>query len=296
MKSIGWTYCTAWLLILGWATAGRAQAPEDGPSPSDRLPLRPLLDEGRTIAPWFEEEPLETDRDSFTPATSTVAQGRAIVEAAYSFIDQRATKDTHSFPEFLARVGLTDWFELRFGAGYEVGGAGNDVSSGGGGPGFHTPGVIEDEAQLLYGFKISLTQQDGWKPRSAVVLQGVSPTSGPEATSQFVGAYTWGWQLANGWRWDSALRFVTDELNADRHNLWAPSTVVKVPIGDRWAAHAEYFGIVSSGLVDAYHSHYFSPGLHYLVTNDLEVGVRVGWGLSHDAANFFSNVGLGWRY
>lgn len=300
MKSHVWPCLAAGLLVLGWATAGRAQISDDESSPSDRLPLRPLLDEGRTLPRWVdevdEEEPIETDRDSFTPATSTVAQGRLIIETAYSFVDQRVAKDTHSFPEFVARVGLASWFELRFGAGYEVGGAGNEISTGGGGPGLEDPGAIEDESQLLYGFKIGLTEQRGWKPRSAMIFQGVSPTSGPEAVSQFVGAYTWGWELANGWRWDSALRFATDESLADRHNLWAPSTVVKAPIGERWAAHAEYFGVTTSGLADARSSHYFSPGIHYLVTNDLELGVRVGWGLNQESANFFSNVGLGWRY
>ena len=27
-----------------------------------------------------------------------------------------------------------------------------------------------------------------------------------------------------------------------------------------------------------------------------ELGVRVGWGLTEDAPNFFSNVGVGWRF
>jgi len=290
------------LLACLWAGSASAQVPEDVPSPSDRLPFQPLMDDSRTSPPFravgeplLEMEPLETDRDSFTPATSTVDQGWLIVESAYSFIDQRGSKDTHSFPEFIARYGLADWFELRFGASYEVGGAGNSISSGGGGPGRGEPGEIESESQLLYGFKIGLTQQDAWKPRSALILQGTSPTSGTEATSQFVGTYVLGWQFANGWMWDSSVRFATDEFEADRHSLWAPSTVIKVPVGERWNAHAEYFGIRSSGLVDPKSDHYFSPGMHYLVTNDLELGVRVGWGRNDDAANFFTNVGFGWR-
>ena len=43
---------------------------------------------------------------------------------------------------------------------------------------------------------------------------------------------------------------------------------------------------------DELNQSYVSPGIHYLVTPDLEVGVRVGWGLGGDAANFFSNVGV----
>jgi hypothetical protein len=36
--------------------------------------------------------------------------------------------------------------------------------------------------------------------------------------------------------------------------------------------------------------------VHYLVTPDLEVGVRVGWGLNDQSARFFSNAGFGWRF
>jgi hypothetical protein len=32
------------------------------------------------------------------------------------------------------------------------------------------------------------------------------------------------------------------------------------------------------------------------VTENLEVGVRVGWGLNDQTPRFFSNVGFGWRY
>src|SRR5262245_48839170 len=75
-----------------------------------------------------EEEPIETDRDSFTPATTTAGRGRLIVESAYSFLDNRGVKETHSFPELILRYGLTERIELRLGWNYEVGGAGNDTT------------------------------------------------------------------------------------------------------------------------------------------------------------------------
>lgn len=298
----------AWLVVcVGLCLsplAGWAQTSEEPPSPSDRLPFRPLLDDDRMTPPargafvefLEEEEPIETDRDSFTPATSTVSRRRVIVESAYSFIDERVVKDTHSYPEFVARIGLTDWFEMRIGASYEVGGAGDSVSGGGGGPIIGTPGVLESESQVLYGFKVATSRQLGWMPRSAVILQGFTPLSGPEAASSFLAGYVWGWRLPNGWEWDSAIRLLTDEFEADRHNVWAPSTVLKIPVADRWNAHAEYFGEMSSHLAEPRREHYFSPGVHYLVTPNLEVGVRVGWGLNPEASNFFSNVGFGWRF
>ncbi len=71
---------------------------------------------------------LETDREAFTPATSTAGKNLWIVESSYSYIDNRDTPDTNSFPELLVRYGLTDRVELRLGWNYEAGGGGNVVS------------------------------------------------------------------------------------------------------------------------------------------------------------------------
>lgn len=68
------------------------------------------------------DDELETDRDSFTPATSTVGAGRLILEVAYSFLDNRDACETHSFPEAVLRVGLLPELELRLNWGFEVGG------------------------------------------------------------------------------------------------------------------------------------------------------------------------------
>lgn len=74
------------------------------------------------------EDEIETDRDSFTLATTTAGCGRIIFEGAHSFIDNRTVPETHSFPELLVRYGASDWLELRLGWNYEVGGAGSPVS------------------------------------------------------------------------------------------------------------------------------------------------------------------------
>lgn len=74
------------------------------------------------------EDEIETDRDSFTPATGVVGKKRLVVESAYTFIDHRDVPETHSLPEIVARYGITDNMELRLGYNYEVGGAGNSVS------------------------------------------------------------------------------------------------------------------------------------------------------------------------
>jgi hypothetical protein len=241
------------------------------------------------------EDPVETDRDSFTPAVRTAGRGRLITESAYSFIDNRGFAETHSFPELVFRYGVTIWLEARLGWNYEVGGQGAEIS----GPEFGT--VLEgrglkQENRISYGAKVALTRQSGWVPDSVFIAQAFTPTGGAATATQFVGTYAFGWKLPNRWLTDAALRYGTGSENGDRFNLWAPSVVVKVPLGERWNVHAEYFGLFTQGAAQDSTSHYFSPGVHYLVTPNLEVGVRVGWGLNDQAARFFCNSGFGWRF
>src|SRR5215831_18645405 len=105
------------------------------------------------------EGEIETDRDSFTPATTTAGRGRLIFESAYSFLDNRAVKETHSFPETVFRYGLTDRLELRLGWNYEVGGAGNDASGADVSEEDLPVGKrLERESNLAYGVKLQVTR------------------------------------------------------------------------------------------------------------------------------------------
>lgn len=248
-----------------------------------------------------ERDEIETDRDSFTPATTTASRGRLIAETAYSFIDNRGIKETHSLPELILRYGISDRVELRLGWNYEVGGVGNattglDASDE---DPTRTRASLIREYTLAYGAKVRLTDQAGWRPQSALILQGFTPTGGSTGAgtaSQLVATYAAGWQFANRWKFDAAMRYGTGSEDGDSFNSWAPSAVLKVPLGEKWAAHVEYFGIMTTGKERNTTQQFVSPGLHYLVTSDLEVGFRLGWGLNHQSARFFSNVGLGWRF
>ncbi|MBX3436527.1 MAG: transporter [Planctomycetaceae bacterium] len=248
----------------------------------------------RSVPRGNGDEHLETDRDSFTPATTLVGRGRTMLETSYSFIDNRRAADTHSFPELLVRHGVTDWLELRLGANYEVGGGGETSGSeiGASDESAHR----EEESNVLYGFKIAVTEQDEWLPRSALIVHAITPTSGASTATQVVTGYVAGWTLPNGWDLDTSLRYVAGNEDGDHFNQWAPSVVLKMPAGECYNVHVEYFGIFADNAADNRSPQYISPGIHYLISPDLEIGVRVGWGLNNDAAAFFSNVGLGVRF
>jgi len=237
-------------------------------------------------------EELETDRDSFTFAPTTAGAGLSILEASYSFIENRTAPQAHSFPEILLRRGVGEKVEARLGFNYEAGGPGLVSGSEFGGEDIET----EDESRVLYGVKVETSDQRGWLPRSSVLLQGFTPVSGPSNKSTLMLGEAFGWRFANGWEWTSAVRYGTGFEAADAFNQWAPSTVVKIPVAERWNVHAEYFGIFSSGKEIPLNVQYASIGGHVLATEDLEIGLRVGWGLNDTSPAFFTNLGVGWRY
>jgi hypothetical protein len=256
--------------------------------------LRPTTEE-RGRENEREDDEIETDRDSFTPSTNVMGRGRLGIESSYSFIDNRNVSETHSLPELLFRYGIGEKLEFRFGYNYEVGGA-SGTDSGNVPFSLENDTEIEEESKLLYGMKVRISKQENWMPSSSVIIQGHTPTSGNETASSFSSAYVFGWKLSNANVWDSAIRYNASNLEGDRFNLWAPSTVLKMPLGEKWNAHAEYFGIFSDGRENESTQHFFSPGVHYLFSSNLELGVRVGWGLNDQSPNFFSNVGVGVRF
>lgn len=219
-------------LLLLTPALGLGQVPQPMiPEPAD---IR--MEEGEE---WeVETDEIETDRDSFTPATTTVGRRRWVIESAYTFLDNHRVLETHSFPELVLRYGVTDWLELRMGSNYEVGGAGNPVSA-------NVPDDLQDEPELeeeatiSYGLKAALAKQNGWIPQSAVLLQAFTPTAGQATDTHLAFTCVTGWRLANGWVWDSALRYATGSAEEDRFNVWCPSTVIKIPLGERWKAYLE---------------------------------------------------------
>jgi hypothetical protein len=287
-RSVAWLTVIVFALLIG--TSAQAQEARNRFAAA----LEDSTGEGFRAEGELSEEPIETDRDSFTPATTVVGRGLTIVESSYTFVDNRVGANRHSFPELLVRIGLTDWFELRLGGNYETGGSGS-VSGAELGSDAETPGRSND-SNVLYGFNVQVSQQHDWLPRSVVIVQATTPTSGPETATQLVAGYAVGWTLPNGWGIDSAIRYVDANEEGDHFNEWAPSVVLKVPVGEAWNVHAEYFGVLSVGKAVPSNEHFASFGFHYLITKNIEIGDRFGFGLTEESPRFFNNVGIGWRF
>ena len=139
----------------------------------------------RADAAEFRE--LNTDRDAFTPATTTAKMGTVLTEASYVWIDNSGAPATNSFPELLVRIGTRERFEWRLGFNYEQGSGGAVVSA------------VE------------------------------------------VG--------------EPMLRLSNDSVQQ-----------------------------------------YLGPGGHFMISPRLEIGCRMGWGLSSDAAGYYVDTGVGWTF
>lgn len=253
----------------------------------------PLYAQTRDFAAEQAEEPLETDRDSFTPATTLASPQRTIVESSYSFILNSSGRQGHSLPELLIRRGVNDWLELRFGYNWESGGTSNPIS----GEEFDEENFSGiPEARVNYGAKLQVTRPNHWVPRSALIVEGTTPVAGPSTVTNISVSPVWGWTLPNNWVWDSSFRYTSSNDEEESFSLWAASTVMKIPFGGGWNLHLEYFGTMSEDKARDMSRHYFSPGLHWTVTPNFEIGSRCGWGLNEQSADFFANVGIGVRF
>ena len=242
-----------------------------------------------------EEWDLGTDRDAFTPNTHCVAPGTVLVEASHVYIDNLTGLPTNNFPESLFRIGATDWLEWRFGVNYGIGSQGTVVTSVEVGEGT-LDGSTLYESSVLYGFKVNVSRQDGLVPESCFIMEGSTPTYGDVFGTVPVATAVAGWELAAEWRLDASLRYAYSEGLGDWFSRWSPSAILRVPLSDRLEVHAEWFGSFTAGVEDSISQPFFSPGFHVMLTKNLEMGLRVGWGLTPDAAPFFSDAGMGWRW
>jgi hypothetical protein len=238
---------------------------------------------------------LDADRDAFTPSAFCVEAGRGLVEGSYVFIDNPTGLPTNNYPELLVRHGATEWWEWRFGVNYGVGSQGNIVTSVEVGEGT-LDGSTLYESSVLYGFKMATSGQDGLLPDSCFIMEASTPAYGDVFGTVPVATYVAGWELWNEWRLDSSIRYAYSEGHTNWFSRWSPSVVLRAPVTERWEVHAEWFGSYTQGLIDDTRRPFFSPGTHYTITQHVEIGLRVGWGLADEAAPFFSDAGIAIQY
>ena len=94
---------------------------------------------------------------------------------------------------------------------------------------------------------------------------------------------------------DEAVRFLS---RGDGYTLWAPSAVLRIPLGrdKRWFTHVEYFGVMSQAKENDFSKQFIDTGLHYFITPNFEVGSVVAFGINDQTRGILVNTGFGIRF
>jgi hypothetical protein len=278
-------------------SAGEVADPALPAQPSPFLPESAIEEIANATDAAETADFLETDASSFTFAVRTAEKNRFIFESGYSSIKigKQSTKD--SFPESLFRYGLTDRLELRFGYNYETTPTFRDADEGDIAGNFG----INAQQQIYYGFKyqVSLqTKSNPWRPTSSFLFQFHTPIESEESHTQIRLGYALGWRLPNGWLVDTGFRYGTDREHSDDYTLWAPSSVVRIPLDQRkkWFAQFEYFGIVSEFRPKNFSKQFVDTGLHYFITPNWEIGATVSFGINEQTRGTMVNAGTGIQF
>ena len=267
--------------------------PQDDPDGSAEV-LEFELDTSSMTSPY--DEPLVTDRPDFTESSSTVGCGVVQLEMGYTFTynDDDVTGDktrSHTTPEMLLRVGISDHVELRFVWTYEW----DEIE---------TAGVLtqpDGSNDLGLGAKIDLYEQCGWWPEQAIIIDGTVPTGADAFSTDDVQVgvnYLYSWELPCDWGLGGSTGFFTDtDTDAgDDFVVWFQSVALGIPINDCWGAYVEYFGLYESERTGNVDQHFLNAGFTYLVSNDVQLDILVGLGLNDDADDFFTGAGASFRF
>jgi len=245
--------------------------------------------------PPGRDEPLVSDRPDFTEASTTVGRGVAQVEMGYTFFsndDGGVRTRSHSYPEMLWRIGiLADWLEFRI--------AYNAASTDTLAPPLPRTTVSGSE-DLYLGFKLGLTPQEGILPEMALVPQMTVPTGDPAFTTGLVMPglnWLYGWDINDelSFGGSSQINQTLDDAG-DVYLEVAQSFTVGIALTDRLGMYTEWFAFFPSGAVVAPTQHYLDGGFTYSVTNDLQLDVRAGVGLSNASDDYFVGSGLVKRF
>jgi hypothetical protein len=246
--------------------AGLLQAQEYRPSI-----LRPGFENVGAGQLRSRKRKIETDRDSFTPAHhhgGSASSHRRI--GLHVHRQPRRPRDRIAFPNWSFDMASANEIELRFGTNYEVGGAGNPVSAVVPVRLLTAMPDIEDEAKRLV-WTQSGTHQTArmGAAKARCSCKHSRRLRVKRRRRNFVVTYVFGWELQNGWTWDSAIRYSTGSEEEDHfQRLVAFDRPSRSRSANAGKAHAEYFGIFSDGRDSESVQHYFSPGAHYLITRD----------------------------
>ncbi len=245
------------------------------------------------------EERIETERHDFTQSTRTVGRGVAQIESGYSYFyndNNGEIERSHTAPETLIRVGISDDIELRVRWDYAwrfIDDAENE----------------EGAEDFRWGLKLNVTDQAGLIPESALEVRFTVPTGGKAWTTSRLESgvdFIYGWEITERWELYGSSGFsenglgdfglLPEEPASDWFIVWHQSVALGTELTDRVTLYTEWYGLFSHALAEDFSVSIFNVGVDYYVTNDFVLDFRVGMGLNDDSDDLFTGIGGGYRF
>ena len=245
-----------------------------------------------------ERERIETERHDFTQSTTVVGRGTTQVEFGYTFFQasgETEVEDSHATPELLIRYGLAEKVEFRLRYN-EVWQFGEEDRSG-----------SED---IHWAFKVRTSDQQGWRPESALEIRATAPTGGIDWSTdevEFGLDYIYGWKISPRVEIYGSSGFSTNGLGEfafrpsapadEEFILYTQSVAIGAELSERCTAYSEFFGLFTDGFEsDEERPVFFNVGLDYYLSDNVVLDVRAGTGLNADAEDLFFGMGGAFRF
>ncbi len=250
--------------------------------------------------------PINTDRPTFTPANTVVPVGRLQFESGFTFDYQQTSKTrttAYDFPELAMRLGLADRVEFRtfwFGQTY------SQTQSRPGGPWASLNGPSDMEI----GFKWQLikgNEDKKWIPTTALITSVYVPTGGTSPySSDTVDPYI---NLIYGWTPTEKLTVGGSTGYLGRREHFAPrpsrrsdsferyhqSLLAFYSLAERTTLFYEWYILMPTGAENRV-MNYMDGGVLYRLSPNMQLDLRVGYGLNGRPDELFTGAGFSVRF
>lgn len=239
-----------------------------------------------------KEEPLESDRPDFTEASSTVGLHRFQIESGYTYTrsaDGPTATDKHDLPEMLLRYGVAERLELRLS--WDEGMIFQRETD-------RATGRVADESgstDVEFGLKYAVSKQQGVRPQSAMIAAVRAPVGSPPFGGQQVGVrlnYCYSWEFTKKLSLNCSTGNLWTSEAGDRFSTFFQSASLEYDLTERLHCFNEWYGQFRCGADDNRTQQYYDGGFTFLITPNLQVDWRAGWGLSDASDRFFTGCGL----
>ena len=241
-------------------------------------------------------QPLITDRPDQTESSSTVDVQAIQFEIGYthSVHDDTDNVRSDSTPETLIRYGLIENLELRLawdGYQWQKTTAGNSTTR------------IDGSSDMAVGLKYRLNEEQGWIPETAVLTHLSVPTGKAGLSSEqvdpdlrFAFSHTLNESLSFGYNLGTAWKTGEDASgNITQRNQFIYTAALGMGLTDQLGAFIEFYGEVPTQSNSTGPANSFDGGVTYLLSDDLQLDVSSGFGLSDAAADWFVSAGFSFR-